>query len=81
MNGPSAKPKALVLPNAPIYAPRTSSGASAATIAWDVGTHNISPTTKTNMESTNIPTDPLRSSNRNEPPIRSIALTSFASAA
>src|SRR6185437_3315409 len=46
VNGPSAKPTAAVEPKAPMYAPRTSSGASPATIAWEVGTQSISPNTK-----------------------------------
>lgn len=45
--GPSAKPKAGVEPNAPMYAPRMSAGASAATTACEVGTQSISPITKT----------------------------------
>src|SRR5256885_158692 len=49
MNGASAKPIAPMLPKAPMYAPRTSSGASPATIVCEVGTHSISPITKTRI--------------------------------
>src|SRR5581483_5453585 len=54
-----------------------SSGASAATIACEVGTQSISPITNTTITQTNIASDPLQSRNRNEPPITSIAVTSF----
>ena len=54
MNGPSANPTAAVLPNAPMYAPRTSSGASPATIDCEVGTQSISPTTKTTRMNASI---------------------------
>src|SRR5262245_65843738 len=54
-----------------------SPGASAATMACDVGTQSISPTTNTSITQTNIATEPLQSRNRNEPPMSSIAVTSL----
>ena len=54
-----------------------SSGASPATIAWEVGTQSISPVTNTSSTTANIATEPLSSRNRNEPPISSIAVTNF----
>ena len=48
-NGVSAKPIEEVLPKAPMYAPRRSGGDRPATIACEVGTHSISPITKTKI--------------------------------
>src|SRR5581483_11931813 len=79
-NGVSAQPTAHVPPYAPMYAPRMSAGASAATTACDVGTHSISPSTKTAMTSATTGTEPSTFRSRNGTPIIGIARPSFTDA-
>src|SRR4029078_2105555 len=53
----SANPLAGALPNAPMYAPRRSRGASFATTDCDTGTHSISPKTNTVTTTTTASTE------------------------
>ena len=57
-----------------------SAGASAATTAWEVGTHSISPTTKMKMTSAITGADPFQFRSRNGRPIIGIATPSFTEA-
>ena len=59
-----------------MYAPRRSAGASPATIACEVGTHSISPSTKTRISSATTGMAELTDSSTNGQPISSIATTS-----
>src|SRR5258707_15575638 len=54
-----------------------SAGASAATTACDVGTHSISPITKSTITNPITGADPLTFSSRNGTPISGIATPSF----
>ena len=80
MRGASAKPIAGALPNAPMYAPRMSAGASCATTACDVGTHSISPITKTTITKRIAQSAFVKTSRRYGSPITSSASTSFGAA-
>src|SRR5258708_34734541 len=63
-----------------MYAPRMSAGASDATTACDVGTHSISPTTKSRITNAITGADPFTFRSRNGTPISGIATPSFAHA-
>ena len=80
ISGASANPIAGALPNAPMYAPRMSAGASSATTAWDVGTQSISPTTNTTMTKRIAARQCVQTRSRNGSPITSSATTSFGAA-
>ena len=69
-----------VLPNTPMYAPRMSAGANAATTACDVGTHSISPITNSTITSAITGAEPLTFRSRNGTPISGIATPSFSEA-
>ena len=77
MNGASANATAGALPNAPMYAPRTSSGARPATTDCDVGTQTISPTTNTTITRITTQTAWVAVRSRNGRPIINIAAASF----
>jgi hypothetical protein len=57
-----------------------SAGASAATTACDVGTHSISPTTKSTMTNAIVKADPFTFSSRNGTPMSGIATASLGAA-
>src|SRR5581483_7465316 len=77
VNGAAAQAKPHELPNAPMYAPRMSAGAIAATTACDVGIQSISPITKMNTISTITGSEPSTFINRNGTPISGSATPSL----
>src|SRR4029077_7371158 len=74
------QPTDHVLPNAPMYAPRMSAGARAATTACEVGTHSISPITKSKITNAIVKADPFTFRSRNGTPISGIATPSLSEA-
>src|SRR5207253_1343939 len=79
-SGPTAKPADSVLPKAPMYAPRRSSGASAAAAAIAVGAHSISPKTKTITTAAIVQRSAPAARERSDPPITSTPTGSLTAA-
>src|SRR5262249_56880384 len=73
-NGARAHAIAQDAPKTPMYAPRMSAGAMAATTACEVGIQSISPKTKSRITTAAVGTVPESVSNRNGAPISGNAI-------